>query len=181
MEQYKAYAEGLVGALQEVDPACPIPTLLSDLGPGAEWEEAEAWGVGRHYVLLLDGATGAVLAWAWLEEAAEWWTLQNIWVTDESRGAGLGSYLMRYIESATQYPGLRRHVAGDLRLTALGPAEGFYEKLGYPRLGGCVFSKAVHNTLAEFGQVHAASRLFRPVQAGGFRLHIVPMPSVNLV
>ncbi|CAK0859228.1 unnamed protein product [Prorocentrum cordatum] len=180
-EQYRAYAEEVVDALYEVDPACPLPTLLDALGPGAEWVTAAAWGVGRHYVLLLDEPTGAVLAWAWLEEEAEWWTLQNIWVTQASRSAGLGRYLMRYIESATQYPGLRRQVAGDLRLTALGPAEGFYEKLGYPRLAGCVFSKEVPSTLEEFGEVHASSRLFQPVQADGFRLHIVPMHSANLL
>jgi len=176
LAEYELYVHGIVAKLQQANPASPLSTLLADAEPGAEWIEDAAWGVGRHYVLLVSRSDEGVSGWAWLDEEREWWTLQDIWVDPRSRGTGLGSYLVRYIESATQYPSRERHVPSELRLTALGPAEGFYEKLGYPRLGGCVFAKELLGTLAEFSEFHRSSRLFQPGEARSFRLHIVPVP-----
>jgi len=179
---YMGLVEDLAAKLEVEDPSSPIPRLLI---PSDSYFSTELiWNVGRHYMILADAA-GRVTAWAWVDEEAEWWHLQNVWVAHDRRGEGLGSHMMRYIESAHSFVAAQRGTPSELRLTALGPAIGFYEKLGLSRLGGSVvFSKPMSAAHAEFKSSHECSKVWRRKDGESFgflcpefRLHVVPPAS----
>ena len=49
--------------------------------------------------------------------------------------------MMLYVESYQSFVADQRKTASEFRLTALGPAIGFYEKVGMSQMGSAVFSK----------------------------------------
>lgn len=185
-EKYVACIRSLSSELD--DASSPLPEFLKRKGIQVG-EQSSSWSVGRHFLLLGSEPGKGVLGWAWFDEEPEWWNLQNIWVSAGFRRAGLGSYILRYIESATQFPRATRSTPNELRLTALGDAEEFYERIGFPRLGGVCFGKELTETTAEFETTHHASRLWRagpgddenviPMPTPEFRLHVLSMPLGN--
>jgi GNAT superfamily N-acetyltransferase len=132
----------------EVAPA-DVETILSGLRaanlrwiePVREWERRDVGVVARRAGRMVAGATGQT-AWAWLY-------IGRLWVAEELRGAGLGTRIVRRLESEAK----ARGCTGAWLDTFDFQAKPFYEKLGYRLFG----------ELADFPPGHARHFLWRPL------------------
>ena len=82
---YRALIEDLARKLEDLDPSSPLPRFLLDPDSSCS-VQPHRQSAGRHYMILTDLA-GEVTGWAWVDEEADWWHLQNVWISDEPKRA----------------------------------------------------------------------------------------------
>jgi len=171
-QQYLEYYTSLVEQLKRQQNSHPGLELM----PGASFGCQETWSVGRHYLMLTSASGKEILGWAWFEEESNWWLLQHIWVSESRRRAGLASLMLRYIESASQFAPKDSPASKELRLTAIAGANGFYDRVGFTVLSGCVYAKSMSDSRTEFQEAHCASRFCdrgMGMPMLDFRLHVL--------
>jgi len=76
-------------------------------------------------------ATDRVVAGLIGDTALGWLAIHGLWVTEELRGSGVGTNVLKAAEDATTHKGCRVPILDTRSLQA----QAFYEKLGYVRIG----------------------------------------------
>lgn len=126
----------------DVEAAKPKLSLSSDpdhAARGAIFDELIAHNVGRAgphgrtplAVLMEHADTGEVIGGRWGRTSWRWLTIETLFVPEAHRGAGLGSEIVGLAEREA----VRRGCVDAWVDTHSFQAPGFYERMGYRRLG----------------------------------------------